>query len=576
MLVVAVVSCVPARAQVPRRAALSLDACVVLLLDPRAGSHQKLDACATLASMGRGALPAAEALARQSLYDMEPVRDLAYVTLVDLVGQQETERLRKMAAVAEGGNPRKLAESMLESVKTWDDFPRAAVFLGMQSPELRRLGALAAVRIWDTTGKLPTDMNRLFVNDARGSLLGALSDTLPAMTPAQRKSAVALGIAVDAAHADAAPLLFVALADPDAAVRAQAKPAADQLFRPDQTNVRALRTLAAAAQGGGPTTGSTAAQEYIRNLEPPGTHIVGRILAHRVAIGWDPLEQAIRAVGAIPHIRAATSIAKEAVIEHRNRLAAVIDPDLDPTAVRLALFRLLMDADAVLGEKAARLALADPMTFDPPALLDAAIAVQADPAFPALRVLATADLPADAAAARAPAVGAAAARLRPWLRFGTAGQAMAALQLAAVIEPTGETVVATLGPELNRLLETENENLRLTAARLLGRYDVITHARIPHLLADLRSDHHSTRALAARQFDEMGLEPRAVTAALVRAVDRRDLAARVGLTEALAAAHAQRRAALDVLKERAARSDPANAAARAYARAALREVEAAK
>jgi hypothetical protein len=128
-------------------------------------------------------------------------------------------------------------------------------------------------------------------------------------------------------------------------------------------------------------------------------------------------------------------------------------------------------------------------------------------------------------------------------------------------------------PALEPLLEDPDEALRLAAATLLDRKDVLARMRVPELLRDLRSDVIDRRMIAARRLDDLGVEPKEITGALLRAVDRRDMPAREGLIAALEAAHASHKPTLEVLQRTADASDPAP---RAYARAALREIAAAR
>jgi hypothetical protein len=103
--------------------------------------------------------------------------------------------------------------------------------------------------------------------------------------------------------------------------------------------------------------------------------------------------------------------------------------------------------------------------------------------------------------------------------------------------------------------------------------------RLSALLKDLRGNSPTLRLTAARQLDELGIEPKALTAALVRAIERRDMPVREGLLLALERAHASGHDALEMLKLLADTDDAADNAAgptRAYARAALREIASAQ
>jgi hypothetical protein len=94
--------------------------------------------------------------------------------------------------------------------------------------------------------------------------------------------------------------------------------------------------------------------------------------------------------------------------------------------------------------------------------------------------------------------------------------------------------------------------------------------RIPPLLKEPRNADVTRRMIAARRLDDLGVEPKEITAALLRAVDRRDMPAREGLINALESAHIKRRKTLEMLDQTAAQQD--DLTLRAYARAALREI----
>jgi hypothetical protein len=69
----------------------------------------------------------------------------------------------------------------------------------------------------------------------------------------------------------------------------------------------------------------------------------------------------------------------------------------------------------------------------------------------------------------------------------------------------------------------------------------------------------------------VNLEPKEVTAALVRATESGNYAARQGLIAALDLANTENQNPLELLKKTAA--DQTSSAARAFARAALREID---
>jgi hypothetical protein len=127
-------------------------------------------------------------------------------------------------------------------------------------------------------------------------------------------------------------------------------------------------------------------------------------------------------------------------------------------------------------------------------------------------------------------------------------------------------------PALESLARNLDSEIRHGAAELLNTPEALAEAKVPDLLEDIRSNSLSARQLAARQLDELNIEPKEITAALVRAVESGDFAARQGLLAALNDGYASRRDPLDVLRDTAANED-AKSAVRAFARAGLREVE---
>jgi hypothetical protein len=542
--------------------AIALDANIQTLLDPHASSRDKLHACRMLGEMGPAARPAALALARQSHYDMEPVRELATAALLRVVGAEEAARLREQVLAMDLGVPVEATNSFLKTAKGWEDFPRVAEFLKMQSPSIKLAAARAALRIWDGAPALPKDTGRIFVDESKVDLLHALSSSYPSLSAKERQSALALAGAVGTDRAEAAPMLIRAACDADSAdLRTQAREHLDQLLktRPvSELSVWPLMDLAFDEPEPRPKEAAMALN-YLGSTRAVDRPKVVRAVVYRIARGDNasPLHGLLKSLGEDrkPLVTAAMRVGLVSDEGRRRQLAKVFDPTNQPGDVR-SLVSLVTSPDGALRLEAATLAATDPATFEPMALVDAWIGSSVIQSPDVVRVL-------------LPDAKRAGERVAWWLREGTFSQKVAAMQMLKVTGVDGDEVKA----QLNRVLELDDHDARVAAATLLGRQDVLARERVPQLLADLRSDNHNARALAARQLDELGVAPREVTAALIRAVDRRDLAARVGLVDALAVAHATRRSALDVIKESAERTD--DAGKRAYARAALREVAAA-
>jgi hypothetical protein len=163
--------------------------------------------------------------------------------------------------------------------------------------------------------------------------------------------------------------------------------------------------------------------------------------------------------------------------------------------------------------------------------------------------------------------------LRTRLTDDLAASRLAAARTLATlgVAPDDAATRAALDGALRTL---DAPDLRHAAADALNTPRAHDLARLPDLLNDLRAHSPSTRQLAARQIQGLNLFEPAVTAALVRATDAGDLATREGLRLALEGAFLDNRPARDVLTELASAA-PADAPyARAYARAALRTIDA--
>jgi hypothetical protein len=214
----------------------------------------------------------------------------------------------------------------------------------------------------------------------------------------------------------------------------------------------------------------------------------------------------------------------------------------------------LTEEDPALSTFVARIAAADPTRLDPAKLFAAAVAADHLPPPQAVEVLHLD--PAVVCRALAPFVA----------RTGDPQQAIAlrTLKLVGLGGPE-------IRPALSPLLEDANADVRLFAAELLDRPDVVARLRMPALLRDLRSDDLARRTNAAHQLDALGVEPKEITTTLLRAVLSGNMPVREGLTLALERAAAEHQNALDTLKQLAAPDNP-DPAPRAYARAALREV----
>src|SRR3954468_22536464 len=209
-----------------------------VLLDPHAGSADKYDAVKKLSEAGPAAIDAAAALARQSKYDQPHIRELALQTLVRLVGEKEAERLRNQVDQDDRRVGDDVAQRWLDSAKTWDQLPRAALFFHNARPEFQRAAAIAAIRIWENTHTLPPKEIG-FDDEARRDYVAVLSKLMPVLSDAGVRSAAELTLALRMPEPEATPgpeavpTLLTALAAEDPKTRDLARKAADKIFKPD-------------------------------------------------------------------------------------------------------------------------------------------------------------------------------------------------------------------------------------------------------------------------------------------------------------------------------------------------------
>jgi hypothetical protein len=533
--------------------------CILVLLNPRAGSTEKVDACRMLGRMGPDAIAAGAALARQTLYDMQPVRDEARSTLIGLVGVDEAARLIAKARQDDPKAPIDLSEKALNDVKDWNDLIGVAIYLRWSSPDVRLAGASAAIRVWGKNRALPAEgqLLRARLENVAGDVLGVVAASFARLSVEERRTAVELAAALGVTRREAVPLLVRALADDDEKTRELAKKPADDLFLGAGFYGVVVSGLFDLASGDGASEKEFAvALKYIRALPKDLKPLLVETALERLAAGRERAPAILRELGEAdtPAFIAASLVAKEPVPAHRARLSELFEHRRTARDVQNDLFGLLTDGDGALRYKAAKLAATDPKRFGPASLIDALIEQNQAEVPEVIRLL-------------IPDVKTASTHMTRWLREGTWEQKRLAIRVLKAVGFEGDEVRS----ELNRVIDLQDHETRMAAAELLGRQGILNRARVPQLLADLQSDNHTTRVRAARQLDDLGVEPKEITAALIRAVDHRDLAARVGLIDALTAAHQTRRNSLDVLKESAARpgNDPAR---QAYARAALREV----
>jgi HEAT repeat protein len=122
-----------------------------------------------------------------------------------------------------------------------------------------------------------------------------------------------------------------------------------------------------------------------------------------------------------------------------------------------------------------------------------------------------------------------------------------------------------------KLLNDPDERVRTFAAQAIGTKDALVEARLVTLLQDLRSTDPHIRFRAATELSDMTAVDRQITAALLRAVNERDMPAREGLLLAIERAGASQKSPAEELTIAAA-NDP-DPVRRAYAKAALRALQ---
>jgi hypothetical protein len=537
---------------------------VDVLLDPHAGSAEKREAVGYLARLGALAGYAAPALARQSLYDMPQTRELALQTLVKLVGEEEAKRLRTLAARREATSPQDLLAKQLDTAKTWDDLPRAAFFFHDARPEFQKSAVVAAIRIWDNTHQ-PPPKSLGFDDWAKRDFLAVLSDLTPSLSPSGIRSATELVRAMHVDGPDAVPLLLAALADENPLTRALVRQEDEQVFTPNNEDPQlfghiVIGIVQALVQPQ-PSVRLTATAMYrLAAMGPTAKDIAVYALLSQVIQGNSRAKPLLESWGAdhTPLAKAVIALSAEPTPEERTQLAALLEAmTITPAAARNRAIQLLSADGEPLREKLATLiGAADPTRIDRHLVLFGTITLgkpQSAEVIKRLNVDPAIIIP----------------RIAQLLKIEQSPVRQAALNVLKVTGLQGDEIGAALDP----LLEDHNDDVRIAAATLLDRKDVLARMRVPAILRDLRSDTIDRRMIAARQLDDLGIEPKEITAALRRAVDRRDMPAREGLIAALEAAHTSHQKTLDILQRTA---DKADAAPRAYARAALREIAAAR
>jgi hypothetical protein len=334
---------------------------VEVLLDPHAGSAEKYDAVKKLSEAGPAAIDAAPALARQSKYDQPHIRALALQTLVRLVGEKEAERLRAQDDRRTGDD---VAQRWLDSAKTWEQLPKAALFFHNARPEFQRAAAIAAIRIWDNTHTIPRKTIG-FDDQARRDYAAALSNLMPVLSEAGIRSATELTLALrnpepeatpgseTAPGPEAVPTLLTALASEDPKTRDVARKGADQVFKPNPGDRKAFARVIAGivnvlVQPNPSTRLVAVAMGRLMDMGDGAKAIAVDLALYHVALGHSRANALIESWNAdrTPFARAVIEQASNIPEYYRVRFAALIQSlSAGPDEAAGVAARLICDGD---------------------------------------------------------------------------------------------------------------------------------------------------------------------------------------------------------------------------------------
>jgi hypothetical protein len=458
--------------------------------------------------------------------------------LKNLVGDAEYSRMMAEIRAVEFGLRPSYAQDWLKTVQNSEHLSRVVSFLQSPNSELRQLSADALLRIWENEPQLAKNLD----DETRSKIVAGLGEYGGDLGSGGRKRALEIVSALGPDEPTIAPLVLHSLIDQEFAVRALAVDAADHLF----TAKHDVPKIAAEVLG-----------EIKVDRSPELIKVAkGRLANMGDAVKATGVEAAIYR---IEHDEKTIEVARETghfTPEKPKPYRIELDPLLlaeDRSAANFRALQLLCGEDEKLRKDVASFITTQPARFDRLEILGRAVA-------------AGYILSPDVLARLALSPKAVCVQMARLLEKQETPVVLAALQTVKAIGVEGDEIQAALA----RLLNDPNDHMRYSAAELLGRKDILAQAALPGLLVDLKDASPNTRAIAARQLDELKVAPPQITSALVRAVDRRDLVVRQGLVNALESAYVSRGNALDALKATAGGSDPALGP---YARAALREVE---
>ena len=535
---IVLLSTIPTRAETISE--LRLQQIINTLTDPHAASWKKAEACIALANAGPEALPAVPALVRQSHYDMPNVRARAIQALEHLVGD-------KVAADLRAPDPKVRGKTAIEMARL--------ILHATDSQAHRRAAAGDILVYWDTNHELPA-----LTESERDDLVAGLSDLSSNLSEAGLKSAVRLLDALGGPRPQAAGLLIRASAWGDKQTRELVQHLADGAFTPHAKTLDALteyvRDVALPAGATDAKVEQTARRIADPDLGPEAKTLAIDLACYYVALGNSGPHALLERLQAdkLPIAKAAAAVATSLTPMQRPRVALLFHPRYrSAKSGVLSALGTLTDDDPAVRRAAAGVIALDKDRFDRHAIILAHVAAGKIFDDDVLRAL-------------APDPKTLCPQIVQYLKNQPTPVRLAACRALQVTGLAGPDI----RPALQPLLNDPDDNLRYAAAAVLDRKDILARAAIPDLLAGLRDDSPTRRTLAARQLDELAVEPKQLTAALIRAVDTRNMPARQGIILALDRAYASRQNTLDVLKTLAA-NDP-DPTTRLYARAALREL----
>jgi len=536
---------------------MSADEAVSILLDPHGPSNDKMAAVRTLMKVRFAAKSPEEhrinmALVRQAHYDLLPVRELAREALANRVGAKKADDLID----AYDPSDQLFVEDFRLAVKGWTnagDIPQALNSGNSRQRQngMRQLSQLAS----DDPKHL-----ELLEEPLKARLVAHL-DRFDRVEPSVRSQTMILVDQLGVARAAAVPLILRASSDPGSGRRINNRiPMTDEKF-PEHWAI--IEATASYLSDPDPMIASMAWRYLHDQSSDRVERIIAKALARAVVRGEikdnsQLTGYAVRLSYLIEalHSRLASAMSDEErlLLLKAFRQADVISQlDKSPDA-REMITHLLSHSEESIAVAAAEL-LTTPKSK----------AIANDAIFKSIK-------------AGKPISPAVLKLLKPdseslttlLLESAKAGSSAVVRSTALALVVTGIQGDAAKS-ELERLLRDRDADVRRSAALLLDTPQAHARVRVPDLLERIKSGSVGDRQVAARQLNELAIEPATVTAALVHAVDTGDFAARQGLVAALESANFSNQDPLEVLKQIAGETE--SSTARAYARAALRQLD---